>query len=383
MDNTEDYISSINSNFFFKEFTFSKNKFKTPDGKDELELADNFVWLDEYLFIIQIKDRNKTEGSSDIKWFQNKILKTAVKQIKNSIDYLNQYEDIEIINEKGHRFNVSEARKISPLKLIIYTPEESLPDEYRYRKFYISQKVGYIHLLHSEDYYWLCKYLVTPFEIHEFLTFRERFYKEQSSVLDKMPEQYILGHYIETMDVGHINPDYIENIQNLQNDFEKFDVSFIISDFQNKIIYGNENKEYYQIIKEIAKLNRSDLRAFKERFLLSFEKSKLQEQTLPYRMTSFYSKCGFVFIPLPYKFKHKWENAIKNYTEAHKYDQKLKRCIGTIVYYNANEKYYDINWYLIDADWEFNQEFENLMKEKFPFREVKMEKTYRYNVKKK
>jgi hypothetical protein len=382
MNSTEDYISSINSNFFFKEFSFSKNKFKTPDGKVELELADNFVWLDEYLFIIQIKDRNRTNDNSDLKWFQNKILKTAVKQIKNSIDYLNQYKDIEIINEKGHKLNITDARKISPIKLIIYTPDEPLPEEIRFRKFYISQKVGYIHLLHSEDYYWICKYLVTPFEIHEFLTFRERFYREQSSILDSLPEQYILGHYIETMDVDHINPAYIENIKNLQNDFEKFDVSYIISNFQNKMLDGHENKEYYQILKEIAKLNRADLRAFKERYLISFEKARYQEQTIPYRMTSYYSKCGFVFIPLPYVFKHKWENAIKNYTEAHKYDQKLNKCIGCIVFYNAHEKYYDINWYLIDAVWEFNEEFENILKEKFPFREVKMEKTYRYYVKK-
>ena len=89
MSKTEKYISSINSDFFFKEFSFSKNKFKTPQGKEELELADNFVWLDNYLFIIQIKDRNETADSSSLKWFQNKILKTAVKQIKNSLEVNN------------------------------------------------------------------------------------------------------------------------------------------------------------------------------------------------------------------------------------------------------------------------------------------------------
>lgn len=382
MNKTEKYISSINSDFFFKEFSFSKNKFKTPQGKEELELADNFVWLDNYLFIIQIKDRNETADSSGLKWFQNKILKTAVKQIKNSLEYLAHYEKIEITNERGHKFNVAEASKISPLKLIIYTPDASLPKENRFKKFYVSQKVGYIHLFHSEDYYWICKYLITPFEIHEFLIFREKFYKAQKSILDTLPEQYILGHYIETTNVDHINLEYVKNIKNLQNDFDKFDISFIISNFHKKIIQDRNNKDYYQIIKELAKLNRADLRAFKERFLLAIEKSKSQEVFIPFRMTSFYSKCGFVFIPLSFEFKNNWKNAILNYTQAHKYDQKLEKCIGMIVYHNAKEEYFDMNWYLISSPWEFDEEFDKILKENFPFREVKMEQTFRYFVSK-
>lgn len=43
MTESEAYISFLNSNFFFKEFTFSKTKFKVDEKKEELELADNVV----------------------------------------------------------------------------------------------------------------------------------------------------------------------------------------------------------------------------------------------------------------------------------------------------------------------------------------------------
>ena len=48
--NSENIISIINSNVFFKEFTFSKNDFKELDTKQNLEFADNVVWLNDIFF---------------------------------------------------------------------------------------------------------------------------------------------------------------------------------------------------------------------------------------------------------------------------------------------------------------------------------------------
>ena len=49
---TENVVSQINSNIFFKEFTFSKNDFKHLDEKQKLEFADNVVWLDDIFFCL-------------------------------------------------------------------------------------------------------------------------------------------------------------------------------------------------------------------------------------------------------------------------------------------------------------------------------------------
>ncbi len=176
MTHSETYISVLNSNFFFKEFTFSKNKFQTS-GKEELELADNVVWLDEILLVIQIKEQNTQSKNDPNKWYKNKVLHKAVDQIKKTLIYLNTYDNIPIQNEQGRMLNVSKARKITPTKIVIYKPNQDITEQNRFLKFYESSQIGLVHLFHVEDYLWICKYLITPFEITEYLKFRETIFK--------------------------------------------------------------------------------------------------------------------------------------------------------------------------------------------------------------
>ena len=71
---SENIISKINSNVFFKEFTFSKNDFVDVSTKQELEFSDNVVWIDNIFFIFEIKERESNETEGETKWFNNKIL---------------------------------------------------------------------------------------------------------------------------------------------------------------------------------------------------------------------------------------------------------------------------------------------------------------------
>ena len=57
------------------------------------EIQKNLLWLDNLLFIIQIKERNidkEKSEESDNNWFRNKVVKKATKQISNSINFLKQ-----------------------------------------------------------------------------------------------------------------------------------------------------------------------------------------------------------------------------------------------------------------------------------------------------
>lgn len=201
MTNSESIISQINSNVFFKEFTFSKNDFKELNTNQKLEFAENVVWLDSLFFIFQIKEREPNSEISDIKWFENKILKKAVKQIKSTLTYISIYPEIFIENEKGHKLDITKAKEnFDPKKIIIYLPPSDFPESKRHLKFYESSKIGLIHLFHSEDYYWICKYLITPAEIKEYLNFREDLYSFDRTRSNALPEQYFLAHFLETLD---------------------------------------------------------------------------------------------------------------------------------------------------------------------------------------
>jgi hypothetical protein len=372
---TENIISQINMNVFFREFTFSKNNFVELDSNQKLEFADNVVWLDDIFFIYQIKDRALSD-SDDEKWFDNKVLKKGVKQIKNTLKYLENYSGVIITNEKGHKINISEAKRITPRKIIIYTPSDSFPDAKRFIKFYDSSQIGLIHLFHSEDYYWICKYLLTPAEVEEYLNFRESFYSTQKQVLNHFPEQYILAHFLETLDTEIIVPRYIDNLKIIDKESIDFDISFLIDNFTNNIKLINHETEYYPIIKEIAKLNRSEIAEFKKRFVRCLEICKKEDIVLPYRIYIPRTDCGFVFIPL---FKEKaafWKTALNNFTLAQKYDQKAGKCVGVIIFEMQieNTNYFDIYWEYAEFPWEFDSELDSRLKANFPFRDAKMKR---------
>ncbi|MCW3108233.1 MAG: hypothetical protein JWQ09_2739 [Segetibacter sp.] len=373
MTNSEKIVAQINSNVFFKEFTFSKNDFKELDTKQRLEFADNVVWLDKLFFIYQIKEQG-SDTAIDKKWFDNKVLKKAVKQIKSTLRYIDNYPEIIIENEKGHNLNITEAKRCTDTKrIIIYSPNDNFSEDLRRQKFYESSEIGFVHLFHYEDYYWICKYLITPTEINQYLNFREDFFLFDKRYSNALPEQYFLGHFLETPQADHFEPKYITNLTNHKADTNKFDISNIMENFAKNIKLVNHQTEYYPIVTEIAKLNRSELTEFKQRVSLCVEKSETAEFIYPYRIYIPRTDCGFVFIPLHSTKAHNWKNALHNLTMAHKYESKAQKCIGVVIFRDKNDlKYFEFYWQYVNADWEHDEEMEQIFKENYPpFRKTK------------
>lgn len=243
-------------------------------------------------------------------------------------------------------------------------------------KFYNSQYVGLIHLFHSEDYYWICKYLLTPAEVEEYLVFREELYNTHPKILNGLPEQYVLAHFFETLDTSEINAEYILNLQKVSHETNDFNISYLIENFNKNIMLLKEKTDYYPIIAEIAKLNRAELAEFKKRFIRTMEKCKEEEITIPYRVYFPRTDCAFVFIPLNKKFSQHWKNALTNLTSAQKYDQKAYKSVGLAMFEKEvnGENMLDMFWLFIEQIWTHNIEMEKLLQENFPFREVKTKK---------
>jgi hypothetical protein len=371
---SENQISSINSNVFFREFTFSKNDFRSLDSKQQLEFADNVVWLHDIFIIFQIKEKG-VDSSDNRKWFQNKILNKAVKQIKSTLIYLKDYTEIFIENEKGHKLNISEAKENDSRKIIIYHPTKDFPEDLRQLKFYQSSEIGLIHLMHSEDYSWICKFLITPCEIDEYLSFRERLFLFDKKMSLELPEQYFLAHFLETPDADHFDAKYINTLRNFSQEIVKFDISGIVENFAKKIQLINYETEYYPIITELALLNRFELAAFKERFLLCIEKSENADFIIPYKMHIPRTDCAFVFIPLHSEKSESWKKALNNFTLAQKYDTKSTRCIGVVIFRDPLDKHYFlIYWQYVNEEWKYDEDIEKLLNENYPFRKSRISK---------
>ena len=379
---SENIITKINVNIFYKEFTFDKNDFYPEDGKKEL--ADNVLWIDNLLFVIQIKERNIDKATTNAdNWFNNKVLKKAKKQISNTLEYFNKYDKIPIKNCRNQSIDISKANLNGINKVIIYKLEEELNQNNKNIKFYESQKEGNIHIFNVKDYYWICKYLITPTELDEYLKFRERIYLKHKNIITIYPEQYILGHFLNTDDETEIKEKYIETFDKIKVDFEKFDISGIIGSFLDKIRV-KEQKEtigYHYIISEIAKLKREELFEFKSRFVKIIELAKTDVFSLPFRFVATRTGCGFVFFSLDTEKSKLWEKALINFTEIYKYKHRLEKCLGVVVF--KKDDYFDINWTFFNNEWKYDEELAELVKketELYGISEIKMPK--RYEIKK-
>lgn len=384
MNESEEYVSQVNSNIFFQEFTFSKNKFCPPDieTKSELELADNVVWLDDILFVYQIKGRNEEDigdVADELKWYQKKILKKATKQIKDTVRYLSEFSQIFIENERGYKQNIAEAPRDRINKLVIFAPSPTFPNEQRFQKFYDSKTIGLIHLFHIEDYLWICKYLITPAEIAEYLGFREELYLKHQELMDNFPEQYVLGHFLATDDTEEIRPEYIENLKTFKQEYSNVELLAVIELFRENMTLFEKREDYFHIVKEIAKLNRSEFHEFKKRFFLMLKKCQDDELRMPYRIVITRTGCGFVFVPLPKKFSGQWKTGLNNFTFAHKYEQKLDKCVGIVGFQSQLEDVsFEVFWFYAEFPWAFDAEMGKVLSEKFPFEKLKYKQLERY-----
>jgi len=371
---SENSVTAINSNVFFKEFTYGTTEFMDETKKQSLEFGDNVVWLDDIFIIFEIKERESYLTEGEEKWFENKVLNKAVKQIKKTHKYFGDFPAITLKNEKGHSKNISEANLDDVQNVVIYSASDSFSERKRQVKFYESQSIGLIHLFHTEDYYWICKYLSTPAEVKEYLIFREDLYLAHKEILSKLPEQYVLGHFLETLDTSKIEPKFIENLGLVNQELFDFDISTIIENFNSKIKLLSYQTEYYPIVSEIAKMNRAELAEFKKRLIRSIEKCQESEREIPYRMYLPRTDCAYVFIPLNKDDSIHWRTALRNFTEAQKYDQRAYKGIGVVIYEVDidGEVFFEMFWMYIEAKWAFNEQMEELLTRDFPFREVKM-----------
>lgn len=208
---SEQIITAINQNIFYREFTFDKNDFRTSKG-NRVELADNVIWLADLLILVQIKERNKADAKTEQKqWFQNKVLKKAKNQVKTSLKLLKEEQHIYISNPIGQTFDLKTAdiRKIH--NLIIYHLHEAPDPSVSAIKMYRCTDGTFIHIIESWDYSNLCRYLITPADMDDYLSFRERFLLNVVEM--SVPEQYIFVHFFKNPYDLTIRPIFLESLK--------------------------------------------------------------------------------------------------------------------------------------------------------------------------
>ncbi|HSY48821.1 MAG TPA: hypothetical protein VLC46_08425 [Thermoanaerobaculia bacterium] len=375
-----DDIASLNEHFFFREFTYSQATFRPKPGR-EFELADALLLIGQSVVAYQLKEREpvaSATSATELQWFERKVLRKATRQIRDTLAYLHEHDTIRLKNHHGHEVVLQTPQLRIIHKLVVYLPNEQLPHQCRRRKHHRSRTADVIHLISSNDYFGIVTTLLTPAELMDYLDYRAALITRWPKEVEEVPEPVLVGHYLR----GNLDeiPDskHLEYLKRLTHETQKWDMSGIISVFADRITSGGEMTNYYPIISAIAELKRHELAEFKLRFTLAIEKAKANEFVLPYRMAIPRTGCGFIFIPLTLKFIPQRGDALRYITTAHKYDQKLPRCVGVSVAPDADGWYF-VEWCYLEYPWKNDPELDRLLTANKPFREVRVAKADRYS----
>jgi hypothetical protein len=368
-----DALAALNEGHFFREFVYSRTTFR-PIPEKEVELADNLVWLGDTLIAYQLKEREPAPGADSVterRWFENKVIGKATRQIRDTIKYLSDLDTIHLRNGRGHEFEVALTSIRQFHKLVVYLPQGPLPTDCRRIKHHLSRTAGLIHIISGPDYLGIVRTLLTPSEVADYLTFREELISRWADDVPAASEASLVGQYLSGEIDAPPSPTYVEYLKNLAHRADEWDMSGIIKTFPDRVTTDNNPTDYYPIVRELALLKRNELREFKRRFQICLEKVRADEFARPYRMAAPRTGCGFVFIPTTKELLRGRRVGLTNLTLAHKYDQRLSKCVGVSIA-DDSKPWFSVEWCYVECPWDRDAELEDLMKANNPFRDVKV-----------
>ena len=378
-----DSLAELNEWHFFQEFVYSKNTFRPAPPQTEVELADSVLWLGDLLLAFQLKERKPTSEpteTSERKWFDKKILDEATRQIRDTLRYLEENRSISLKNHRSHERTLESGKLKQIHKLVVYLPDKKLPEDCLSKKYHESRTAGVIHIIPAQDYLGIVKTLLTPVEVADYLDFREELIATWGHRINELPEPALVGQFLEGDSSVEPSLNFLERLRALDHRADEWDMSGIISNFPDRVTTDNAPTDYYPIIAELASLKRNELKEFKARFQLAVERSRANKFALPYRIAIPRTDCGFVFIPLTIDlFEHR-RTALLNMTLAHKYDQRLSKCVGVVI--GGHEQgWFHSDWCFAESPWQPDQDMDKLLAANNPFREVKVGELPRYTYK--
>lgn len=369
----EEFLSGINANIFLREFSFNKNKFNL-NPQEEVQFADHVIWIDDLLLIFQLKERESdidSTNTNDARWFKKKVLGKATKQIRDSLNYLNKQNNIPIKNQWDDLFVLNPQDISTIIKIVVYLSPENPSEELKNIKYHKSSTAGFIHVLPMSDYFGICSTLFTPTEIKKYFLFREKLFTDWSQET-KVFESAIVGQFLYGEFDACPSNQYLQYYKAFINKVDEFNINDFLQQFREHIdhVVGSlERNDYYRILAEFSKLTRTELSEVKARILLCLDAARDNVFKKPYRLIAPTTGCGFVFVPLTQDLVEYRITGLQNLTFAAKYDRQLTKCVGMSFGYENNQ--FLIDWAYTDFPWEFDQELENLLKDKTPFRPLK------------
>lgn len=361
----EEFTAELNTTTFWKEFTFSETRF-FPRPKQQLELADGIVKIGSLALVFQLKERTgeTLDPDTERKWFRGKVLRKATDQIKDTLRYLAENEEICLTNGQGHEIALKGTELKDVKKIVVFLAGRSLPADCWATKFHHSATAGFIHFVAAHDYLGILNKLRVPDDVRLYFEYREEVLPRlrESGIVVEEPD--IMFAFLSEKDLPE--PGSLEKLATFVQDRDAFDLSYIMGDLQARIVNPHGNTDYYRIMEEFARVPRSIWREFKTRLVICLKASKAGDPRRPFRFAFPTTDCTFMVASMDPEWpatgadgNRMRTNAVHMFTEAAKYDLKTRVGVGVLI--SKDGDYFHLDWCLVDEPWASNAQMEELL----------------------
>jgi hypothetical protein len=370
----EEFVADLNERHFLKEFSFRHNTFVRP-GRGTLEVADHVVWIDDLLFVFQLKERTSEETAVE-RWIERSVLRKATKQIRATLALLEERDAVLIKNDRGHQFDFTLARSAHVFKIVLFQqPQSSI--QVVGPRCHVSASVGFIHILTWTDYQQIVKYLVTAIEMADYFAFRESLMRnrEPSTIPSEVA---LIGQYLLDERNSEPSEHFAAALFALLDNRDDFVLNALFDGISQRIERASGGPTgYYRMLSELAKLSRTELAALKERFGLALTAARENRFEMPYRFVAPRTDSGFLIIPLLQEHREQRLVALESLTRAAKYDQRTSRQVGISVVMEGDA--FLIDWAFLQSPWTRDLELEEALLHSPPFRPLRQVSQPKYH----
>jgi hypothetical protein len=293
--------------------------------------------------------------------------------VRDTLRFLEEHDQIRITNERGHAFDIRGAELSEIIKLVVFLGGMALPEECWQTRYYISRTAGFIHVLAAHDYLGILEKLRVPEDIRRYFAYRETVTPKLRDAGVIVDESDIMGAFLGEEDLPA--PGSREILRRFVQDFEDFDLSWLIGNLHEHIERAEQPYDYYRIMLEFTRVPRSVWREVKVRFAKSLEVVQKKEFARPFRLAFPASDCAFMIAPLDPQIPGTNEEGertrvrgLTNLTYAAMYDTKVSKGVGILI--SKEGQYFQIDWSLLNVPYERDREMDDRLAENYPFREL-------------
>jgi hypothetical protein len=301
------------------------------------------------------------------RWITNYVVRRGVKQIQNTRDLLKSYVGLSLVNNFGHRMSIS-ARNPDLLVSVIVYRVPAKTRAFRAARFKKNRNGGFVHILRDVDYFEIVHHFVTLAELMDYFGFRRDILINWDPAATAVSEAALIGQYL-LEDYSSAPDERFESASRSRGGPTACEFSFVLDSLATTIASQEgdyADTDYYEVLAELARLARYELRALKQQIRLALEAVRGNRFELPYRIASARTGAGFMVLPVTREFHDRASDALRSLSLASKYELDLERQIGIGMW--RNSEFVDIDWIFLNGRNLPDPHLDERLAHNYPFR---------------